>query len=342
MKRIGLFGGSFDPVHYGHLRIALDAKRQLMLDEVWFIPALIAPLKDELPVAFGHRVEMLRRMIAPYRKLRICTIEETLPQPNFTINTVQALQGNYPDFQFLWIMGSDQADQFDLWKEKDKLKSLINFCVYPRDQGDTIPEGMISLAFHDYLHYSSTEIRQGKVHLTKPSVVRYMMENGLYVDEIARSLVGAKRWKHVASMRDLALKIASAHGIDVKRTNLAALFHDCMKNRKDTELKNILLLYEPKYLEKDSAFWHQRAGMYFARNELYIRDRSVLAAIGNHVEGNHPDDIAKIIYLADKLDVSRGYDSSGQIALAMRDLDAALSYVKKAQQEHLKREGIDV
>ena len=342
MKRIGLFGGSFDPVHYGHLRIALDAKRQMALDEVWFIPALIAPLKEGLPVAFGHRVEMLRRMISPYRKLRICTIEETLPQPNFTINTVQALQSICPELEFLWIMGSDQADQFDLWKEKDKLKTLINICVYPRHQDDTIPAGMISLAFHDYLRYSSTEVRQGKVRLTAPSVVRYMMENGLYVDEIARSMVGAKRWKHVASMRDLALEIASAHGIDPKRTNLAALFHDCMKTRKETELKKFLQLHEPGYLAKNPAFWHQRAGMYVARNELCIRDQSVLAAIANHVEGKHPDPIAKIIYLADKLDVSRGYDSSRQIAMAMHDLDAAMRYVKKEQLEHLKKEGLDV
>ncbi len=342
MSRIGLFGGSFDPIHTGHLRIALDAKRQLGLAEVWFLPALVAPLKEGLPIAFGHRCEMIRRMISPYRKLRLCTIEESLPQPNYTIHTVQALQALYPMFEFVWIMGSDQADQFDLWKEKDRLKTLIKFCVYPRHQGDTIPEGMIPLAIGDYLNFSSTEIRQGKVSMTSPQVVRYMMENGLYVDEIARSMVGAKRWKHVSSMRDLAMKIAHAHKLDEQKTNLAALFHDCMKNRSIDELKTILALHEPGYLAKDAAFWHQRAGMIIARTRLCIRDRSVLAAIGNHVEGKHPDPIAKIIYLADKLDTSRGYDSRKQIALALHDLDAALRYVKKEQQEHLKREGIDV
>jgi nicotinate-nucleotide adenylyltransferase len=342
MKRIGLFGGSFDPVHIGHLRIALDALHQQALSEVWFLPALVAPLKEGLPVAFAHRCEMIRRMISPYRKLRLCTIEESLTQPNFTIHTVTALQELYPAVEFLWIMGSDQADQFGLWKEKDKLKTLIKFCVYPRHLGDTIPAGMIALQFNDYLRYSSTEIRQGKVELTKPDIVRYMMENGLYVDEIARSMVGAKRWKHVASMRDLAVKIAHAHQLDENKTNLAALFHDCMKNRSDKELKAILLIHEPSYLEKDPAFWHQRAGMYVARTRLNIRDRSVLAAIGNHVEGKHPDPIAKIIYLADKLDVSRGYDSAGQIEMALHDLDSAMRYVRKQQQEHLKREGIDV
>jgi nicotinate-nucleotide adenylyltransferase len=342
MKRIGLFGGSFDPVHWGHLRIALDAKRQLSLAEVWFLPALIAPLKEGLPISFGHRVEMIRRMISPYRKLRICTIEETLPQPNYTIHTVQTLQTAYPNVEFLWIMGSDQAEQFDLWKEKDRLKTLIQFCVYPRNPGDHIPAGMIPLAFRDYLRYSSSEIRQGKVNLTARSVLRYMMENGLYVDEIAHSMVGPKRWKHVSSMRDLAVKIAMAHGIDPYKTNLAALFHDCMKNSDEARLKTILQLYEPAYLAKDPAFWHQRAGMYVASNELCIRDHSVLAAIGNHVEGKHPDPLAKIIYLADKLDASRGYDSAGQIQLALHDLDAAMRYVKKEQQEHLKREGIDV
>lgn len=341
MKRIGLFGGSFDPVHIGHLRIALDAKRQLGLSEVWFLPALVAPLKEGRPVAFAHRCEMIRRIISPYRKLKICTIEETLAQPNYTIHTVMALQTLYPEAKFIWIMGSDQADQFDLWKEKDKLKTLIQFCVYPRHKDDTIPAGMISLKFNDYLRYSSTEIRKGKVSLTSPKVVRYMMENGLYVDEIARSMVGVKRWKHVNSMRDLALQIAQSHGIDASKTNLAALFHDCMKTQPQSRLKAILERYEPAYLAKDAAFWHQRAGMYIAHKELYIRNRSVLAAIGNHVEGKSADPIAKIIYLADKLDASRGYDSSHQIKLALQDLDAALRLVKKQQQEHLLREGID-
>jgi nicotinate-nucleotide adenylyltransferase len=342
MKRIGLFGGSFDPVHYGHLKIALNAKRQLSLSEVWFLPALIAPLKEEHPVAFGHRVEMIRRIVSPYRKLKICTVEETLTQPNYTIHTVHALQKEHPAVEFLWIMGSDQADQFDLWKEKDKLKTLIKFCVYPRSAEDKIPEGMIRLAFHDYLAYSSSEIRQGKVHLTSPKVISYMMKNELYVEEIARSMVGAKRWKHVVSMRDLAVEIARAHYLDTHKANLAALFHDCAKSLSEAELKTILQRYEPGYLSMEPAFWHQRAGMHIAEHRLFIKDKSILAAIGHHVEGYHPDAIAKIVYLADKLDASRGYDSAFQIGLAMRDLDAAMEYVKKEQREHLKKEGFDV
>lgn len=342
MKRIGLFGGSFDPIHFGHLRIALDAKQSLGLAEVWFLPTVLTPLKSGQAASFDHRCKMIELMIKPYRKLRLSTLESSLPQPNYTITTVRELVSFYPNVEFVWIMGSDQADQFSLWKEPEELLRLIRFGVYPRNPEDSIPNGMIRLPYRNYLAYSSTEIRQGKVELTKPSIVAYMMGNGLYLEEIAKSMVSPKRWIHVASMCDLALRIAKAHQIDENKVRTAALLHDCMKNQPRQRLATILTIHEPKYLTKPQALWHQRAGMYFAQQTLKIRDRSILAAIGHHVEGDHHDPIVRVIYLADKLDESRGYDGRDTIDLALRDLDAAYKIVRNQQAEYLLKEGIDV
>lgn len=342
MKRIGLFGGSFDPIHFGHLRIALDAKHTLGLSEVWFLPTVLTPLKSGQAASFEHRCKMIELMIKPYRKLKLSVLEASLPQPNYTITTVRTLIASYPDVAFVWIMGSDQADQFSLWKEPEELLRSIRFAVYPRNPEDDIPYGMTRLPYRHYLAYSSTEIRHGNVELTKPSIVAYMMENGLYLEEIAKSMVSAKRWIHVASMCDLALRIADAHHIDTNRVRTAALLHDCMKNQSRERLAAILNIHEPAYLAKPQALWHQRAGMHFARQTLGIRDRSVLAAIGHHVEGDHRDPIVRVIYLADKLDESRGYDGKETIALALRDLDAAYKAVRDQQAAYLSKEGIDV
>ncbi len=342
MKKVGLFGGSFDPIHTGHLHIALDAKRQLSLSEVWFLPTVSTPLKGEQTVSFDHRVKMIRLMIAPYRKLKVCLIEASLDQPNYTVNTVKELLNAYPDHEFHWILGSDQANQFSRWKDHETLRRLLKFVVYPRNPKDDIPSWMVSLKTKDYLKYSSTQIRQGEVGLTSPKVVAYMMRHGLYAEEIGKAMVSAKRWIHVDSMRNLALRLAGAHHLDETRVNLAALLHDCMKNKTMDELRAILTIAEPDYLKQPPAIWHQRAGMHYAKRVLMINDKSVLKAIGHHVEGDVKDPLVKVIYLADKLDESRGYDSSELIGLAMKNLDLAVKQVRLNQQAYLKKEGVDV
>ena len=85
MKKIGLFGGSFDPVHNGHIELAKTVIKKVGLDEIWFIPTFDQPLKDSHVENFSDRKKLLEIAIKPYRKMKVCDIELSMPQPSYTI-----------------------------------------------------------------------------------------------------------------------------------------------------------------------------------------------------------------------------------------------------------------
>ncbi|MCF0113844.1 MAG: nicotinate-nicotinamide nucleotide adenylyltransferase, partial [Erysipelotrichaceae bacterium] len=87
--RIGLFGGSFDPVHNGHIELAKYVRKQCALDEIWFLPTVKTPLKDFKQTDYEDRVAMLKYALKPFKRLKVSTIEATLPIPSYTINTVR-------------------------------------------------------------------------------------------------------------------------------------------------------------------------------------------------------------------------------------------------------------
>lgn len=338
MKKIALFGGSFNPPHLGHLKIALAMLRQAHFDEVWFMPTVSTPLKDTTLVAFEHRVNMIQRLIKPYRKLRVCTIEARMSLPNYTINTVKALQTAYPDVRFSWIIGSDQANQFDRWKDAEELLKRLEFIVVRRDMADQVRPDMRVIDIEGIARYSSTHVREGKVTDTSPAVLNYLFENGLYLESIARSLVSEKRWSHVRHVEKLALELGQAHHVDPSQIKLAALFHDCTKLWHKSTQQAWLGFIEPKYVDEPAPIWHQKTGAAYIRRVLHIRDKVVIRAIANHVTGQKGQPLTQVIFIADKCEPSRNYDVSEELALARVNLDKAAALVSRKQADYLEKE----
>lgn len=336
--RIACLGGSFNPPHRGHLAIALAAIRQAHVDEVWFIPSAQAPLREDVPVSFERRVAMLEAMIAPYRRLRVCPIEAELPQPSYTITTVTSLVQRFPEIEFAWIIGSDQADQFDRWKESEKLKSLIPFIVVPRDHHDRVPSWMQRLEVPGISAYSSTRYRQGQVHVAPPSVIRVAAQQGDYLESIVQSSVGAKRFEHIAGVVSVAIDLALQHGIDPTQAKIAALLHDLTKPWPIPLQKAWLSFCDPDYADHPDPILHQKTAVAYARRVLQVREPAILHAIGHHVDGASGHPLTQILYIADKCEPSRGYDASAVLAVAKRDLRAAAETVRQAQLTYLSKE----
>lgn len=132
MRRIGILGGSFDPVHLGHLNMAQAAQTQLQLDEVWFVPAGHPWQKSRLPSAAIHRTAMLELAIHDRPTWRIEKIELTRLGPSYAIDTLEALSAAHPNTYFTWLIGADQLDNLTSWHEWRKLLSLCEFGVAPR------------------------------------------------------------------------------------------------------------------------------------------------------------------------------------------------------------------
>ena len=131
--RLGLFGGSFDPVHNGHLRLAACCREQARLDEVWFVPAAVQPFKQRGPVASdADRVAMLRLAIEGREGLRVSTIEIDRGGVSYTVDTLRQIHAQRPDAELFFLMGADTLRDLPGWREPDEVLRLATPLVVQR------------------------------------------------------------------------------------------------------------------------------------------------------------------------------------------------------------------
>lgn len=126
MRHVALLGGSFDPIHRGHLTMARTALEQLGADEVWFIPTYETPLKDRVLTSDSHRLAMIELAIQDEPRFRCDPIEVERAEKSYTIDTLRELTARYPDTRFTVLIGADQVAQFDRWRDHEQLLELAN------------------------------------------------------------------------------------------------------------------------------------------------------------------------------------------------------------------------
>ncbi len=131
--RLGIFGGSFDPVHNAHLLVARAAVEELKLDRLIFIPAAQSPFKpDAKPAPANDRLRLLRLALAGHPEFRVDDVELLRGGVSYTIDTVRALHDRHPDAALFWLIGADHVMTLHKWKAADELAKLIQFIVVPR------------------------------------------------------------------------------------------------------------------------------------------------------------------------------------------------------------------
>lgn len=160
---IVLFGGSFNPIHNGHLALAKYMTKQTYVDEVWMLLSPQNPLKQLQMASNEHRLEMLQIAITDIPKLKICDIEFSLPKPNYTYETLQALKKTYPKHKFSLLIGEDNLAIFPKWKNYEQILNNHRIYVYPR-QNETnstlLQHQNIQFIEAPTFPFSSTEIRK--------------------------------------------------------------------------------------------------------------------------------------------------------------------------------------
>jgi len=187
--KIGLFFGTFNPIHVGHLTIANHIVEYSDLDQVWFVVTPQSPFKAKASILDNRqRFEMVYRATKDYVNLRPCDIEFHLPQPNYTINTLTYLQENYPDHEFALIMGEDNLKSFHKWKNYELILKDHHIYVYPRRSEKPI---VTQFDNHKHIHkvdaplmeLSSTFIRKSR---KEGKNVQPMLPEGVweYLDEM--------------------------------------------------------------------------------------------------------------------------------------------------------------
>lgn len=190
-NRIGIFGGTFDPVHNGHLFVTQSLLKSNLLDEIWVMPSPDPPHKTGNNLSpFNHRFKMLKLMFSDSENIIISDFEKSLPRPSYTVNTLKALHKDYPETEFFLCLGEDSIVHFHKWYEYKQILSDIVILVAERpgfDKHLVKPDVLEKVIFvdHNPVSISSTVIRdelsagKNSAHIPE-TVAQYILENELY------------------------------------------------------------------------------------------------------------------------------------------------------------------
>ena len=273
--RLGIYGGSFNPPHLGHLHAAAAAADYLKLDELLLIPAGIPPhkeLSESAPPA-EHRAVMTSLTAEQAALLsgipaRVSRMEIERAGKSYTADTVRALREEYPDAELWLLMGTDMFLTFQSWHEPEEILSRAGICAFGRSEKDTeellaaqrgdltrlFPSARITtMVLPNLVEVSSSQLRQalpdggGGDYLT-PQVYGYILRERLYgtklelkgltpdrLRPVALSYLKAKRVRHVLGVEEEAVRLAEKYGADVEKARIAALLHDCTKRLEPEE-----------------------------------------------------------------------------------------------------------
>jgi nicotinate-nucleotide adenylyltransferase len=191
MNRIGIFGGTFDPPHKGHIAIAEKAMKQLSLDTIYFVPAYLPPHKlQHNSMTAKHRLTMVKLAIDGHKDFKVSTIELKRRGISYTVDTLKAFKSRFPNAALILIIGADNLEQFQSWKSPKAILQLASLAVYKR-RGFNQSLKNQNIAFQrikgQLLQVSSTEIRKRLVKrltvsklLSRP-IERYIKRHSLYL-----------------------------------------------------------------------------------------------------------------------------------------------------------------
>jgi len=186
LKKIGIYGGTFDPIHHGHLILARDAMEELELAEIIFIPAAVSPHKLKGTAAAPEaRLEMLRATVAGEKRFAIDEIELQRPPPSYTIETIETLRSRQSAAQFFYLVGEDNIARLASWHRFAELRALVQFIVLDRSAVRTEHPYR---AIRRHLDISGTEIRNRVAtgrsirYLVPAAVEKIIRDRQLYLE----------------------------------------------------------------------------------------------------------------------------------------------------------------
>ncbi len=361
--KTGIYGGSFNPIHRGHLTAAMSAARQLGLDRLFLIPASVPPHKQLSAdsATAQQRLEMTVLATAEMDcKVEVLDIELKRTGKSYTSDTLRELKVKYPDDELWLLMGTDMFLSIQTWHEPEVIMSLASIGAFSRTvEGEdeefaaqekfleeTYGARVVTLNNPDVIEISSTQVRaalpkgDGEEYLTA-AVYGYILRHGLYgthadmkklsLDElrcVALSYLKPKRMAHVLGTEEEAVRLARRYGVDEREARTAALLHDCTKKLGIDEQLALCEQYGVHLDEMQTwalKLQHAITGAEVARDVFGVSD-AVYEAIRWHTTGKADmTALEKVIYLADYIEPTRDFPGVEELRKAVyEDLDRGL------------------
>ena len=376
MKRIGIYGGTFNPPHTGHIQGASYAINALELERLLLIPSCISPhkmLPENSPTP-AQRAQMLA--IAAGEKMEVSDLELRRGGTSYTYETVEQIAAQYPECELVLLMGTDMFLSFLTWKEPERILQKASLGVLYRgdkDEQSQIEEQKKILESQGAKVYqvenpvtaiSSTQLRRMLAFRCTSSflpegVEAYIRENGFYgtakdyrnlpmdeLEQVAVSLVKPNRVAHILGCRDTAADLAVRWGANKTDAARAGLLHDITK-ALDGPLQLTLCreygMLLDAFHEKNPKTLHALTGSLVA-DRIFGENREVVAAIRSHTTGKaNMNTLEKILYVADYMEPNRDFPGVEKLrALAYEDLDKALKLGLQMTLELLKQQGREI
>lgn len=358
MERIGIYGGTFNPPHVGHIRAAQCAIEGLKLSKLLLMPSCIAPhkvLPSNSPTP-RQRCEMLR--LAAGEKMEVCDMELRRGGISFTFETVEQLRQQYPDNERILFMGTDMFLSFLTWREPRRIIENVSIGVFYRGEPGEIEAiaaqkakletmgAKVYLVENPVTAISSTQLRRMLVFQCADSflpegVGAYIRENRLYgaakdcrnlsmdaLEQVVVSLLKPNRVAHVLGCRDTAAELARRWGADETDAARGGLLHDITK-ALDGPLQLTLCreygIVLSEFSRKNPKTLHALTGSLVA-DRIFGENKKVVDAIRSHTTGKgNMTTLEKILYVADYMEPNRDFPGVETLrALAFEDLDKAL------------------
>lgn len=349
-KKVLLFGGSYNPIHQGHINAALNASNFLGVDEVWLMPRKYN-YDGSLLLDGKHRVNMIKMAIEELPNFKVCDIElkDNKKELIYTYNTAAKLTKKYKDIEFYFLVGADQLNNLNRWYKADELTKLFNFVCYKRPgyviDEEKVKKYNIQIIDGSLIDTSSTLIRSGVFQKIDEDIHQYILDKQLYLKERVMPRLPEDRFMHVLSTARLAKRIAISIGENPNNAYVAGILHDIAKGLTHDEIYSIVKEHYPSKLKLPKWAYHAYASEYIAIKEFGIKNKSILKAIRNHVIATKTmSKLDKIIYSADKLEESRPFAHTvTEIReLAFKDIDKAFIETMKEQVRTFKGNNKDL
>lgn len=374
MAKIGIIGGSFDPIHFGHLITAQSVLDQMHLDKILFIPAGHNPFKNKQAKEHRfHCYEMVKKAIEDNPKFEVSDVEIKRSGRSYTYNTLRQIIQKDRHNKYYFIIGSDLIYELDKWYRAKDLFKMVSFIVMDRANHDKNLKRQIDYLRRRYhvdikfcpvpqVDISSTMIRNklllGKSirYLTKPSVIKYINKNKLYkptkkmenkiefYKTKLKPLIPEKRYEHSLNVMKTAVKLAEKYNEDIEKALVAGLLHDCAKGFTFQDLKDLAKKENfkiPKNTLDHPSTLHAPMGQVVAKKEFGVDDPEILSAIAKHTTGDKEmSTLDKIIFLADYIEPGRKTPGVDEIReLAAQDLDLAVLTAMNNTINYLTKQG---
>lgn len=376
--KIGIYGGTFNPIHTGHMAAAKFAMEYLKLDLLYLIPAGLPPhkaLAEDTPEA-EHRLNMARLAAGAIGKnAKALDIELRRTGKSYTLDTLREIRTSHPDDELYFFMGTDMFLTFQKWYRPEEIARLCTICAFGRSEADTeelfavqrrylketLHADVITITLPKIVEISSTELREklengGGRDFLHPAVYGYILREGLYgtgrdlkkltLSElrcVALSMLKSSRVPHVLGTEETAAKLALRWGVDEEEARRAALLHDCTKILNREQHLDIFRQYhkEPDAVElREEQLLHAKTGALIAANVFGVNEET-RKAIEFHTTGTADmTTLQKIIYLADYIEPTRDFCDLTEVRrLAGENLDRAMLLSVTMSVENLMRKG---